>query len=111
MLEGCKPASAAVLTCPSWLGADETYAGAVRVVVHLPGSGKEGRNVGGEEKIRCAVWPIQHTNLPLLRIARDHRLRERLWAHGHTVRGVPAEHVPHAQHPPGVAAEATENEG
>ena len=86
--------------------------------MHLPVGGEEGLYRFGGEKVRRAMRPVQHADVPLVAVVRDqavvHRLRRgdrRRRGAGGQFRLSDRQHVRHAQGAPGVAAELAEREG
>ncbi len=71
-----QPGLAAVVARPVRLGADEPYAGATRVVVHLPAGGEEGVNIRLGEEIRGSVRPVQHCYVPAVGVGGPQRRRQ-----------------------------------
>ena len=94
---------AAVLARPLRLRADEAHAGAVGVVVHLPGGGEERLDVVGGEEIGRAVRAVEHADLPLVGVARDERERQR--GAGACGARPQVQHIARAQRAAGMAAE------
>ncbi len=86
--------------------------------MHLPVGSEEGLYRFGGEKVRRAVRPVQHADVPLVAVVRDqavvHRLRRgdrrRRGAGGQRRLGE-RQHVRHAQGAPGVAAKLPERKG
>ncbi|SVK51225.1 Uncharacterised protein [Acinetobacter baumannii] len=109
---------AAVLPRPLGLWPRQAHPEAVGVVMHLPVGGEKGLYRFSGEKVRRAVRPVQHTDVPLVAIVRDqavvHRLRRgdrRRRSAGRQRRLGDRQHVRHAQGAPGVAAELAQREG
>ena len=106
-----QPGFAPVAPCPRGPRTDQANAGAVGVVVDLPRRREERRDVALGEEVGGAVRTVEDADLPLVGVLRCQRLwqpRPGLKTRAHVV--VPAEHVAHAEHAPGVAAELPEDE-
>ena len=63
-----QPRFAAVLARPRGLRPDQAHAGAVGIVMHLPRRREEHLDVFGREEIGRAVRPVEHPDLPLVRV-------------------------------------------
>ncbi|KAG0774336.1 hypothetical protein G6F22_014144 [Rhizopus arrhizus] len=112
---GMQAGLAAVLAGPGGLGAEQSHAQPVGVVVHLPIGGEEGLDGFGLEEVRCTVRAVQHADLPRVAVDGNHvgrrclrRGRGRLPVA--QFRPHHRQHVAHAQRAPGVAAELAQRE-
>ncbi len=63
---GVQAGFAAIASRPCGLRADEADAGAVGIVVDLPGGGEERLDVAGGEEIGRAVRAVEHADLPVV---------------------------------------------
>ena len=75
---GMQSRLAAIGARPVRLGADQPHAGATGVVVHFPVRREERIDVGVREEVRCAVRPVGHRDLPVVRVVRAIARRDRV---------------------------------
>ena len=100
-----QPRFAAVLARPGGLRPDQPHSCPVRIVVHLPRRGEEHLDVFVREEIGRPMRPVDHADLPLVRVLSGTGLLACL-----ARRLAQMQHVAGAQHTAGVAAEAPQDE-
>ncbi len=110
---GMQAGLAAVAPCPLRLRPDQAHPRAAGVVVHLPGRGEEGVDVGRGEEVGRAVRAVQHGDVPLAAFGDVLRHGTCIQRQGGEHRGLVAQvqHVARAQRASGVAAELAQREG